>query len=568
MERVPREAWNVEGIKLILGDPCIVDRFERSQGPGDNSDLLTCWVWMEDPDELPRSLSYTIFSYRAGQAATITGLHPTPTRLPARPPIGRDGDRPILIHLTGYEDWSPSDPDSDSGTSSEHGSSGPRFVHFDWALGVLDGTVPQGRRAHPGGCRPPPSVHVRRNDDNDEDGNGRGPRPREQPPRTTTVRQLFRGCSSDRSVRVRTRSPPTYRQALMGEQQQMVRGRAEHRSPPRSAREREALAHASEDWERRRSRSPPRRAPCCNTIAIDDQLVHTWVGQQSLQPSRDFDPMLDESLGVFSFPGEGLQMPSPVYVPVSASFVPRSDLYNTNGQGRGSGLEDTYGQGRNAEDEILFGPGVQLAATPQMGEDSNAAGPKIQGMVDHQVMAISDRVTMMEIDQVGDQVEEAAHVGLIPEEESLAQKEPVEDVREEYVQEDEYETAAQKGCAAFCKNIFKDAAAPLLPKPAVIAGRKKVAVATRSSLRQAAKPSQVPVSQRAQQKLMRELQFIDTPKGAPDAAATEFIDLYGHDLTEKALEAISAAAQLGNKELVSALAALAAEGGSVEMEVA
>lgn len=55
-------------------------------------------------------------------------------------------------------------------------------------------------------------------------------------------------------------------------------------------------------------------------------------------------------------------------------------------------------------------------------------------------------------------------------------------------------------------------------------------VATRSSLRQAARPSPVPVSQRAQQKLMRELQFIDTPTGPPDAAVTEYIDLYGQNL--------------------------------------
>ena len=26
MENVPREAWNKEGVKLILGDPCIIDK--------------------------------------------------------------------------------------------------------------------------------------------------------------------------------------------------------------------------------------------------------------------------------------------------------------------------------------------------------------------------------------------------------------------------------------------------------------------------------------------------------------------------------------------------------------
>jgi hypothetical protein len=84
MENVPREAWNAEGMKLILGDPCIFDRIDSGPVAREDSDLLTCWVWMEDPNELPRSLSYTFFAARAGQAM--------------------EGDRIILVHLLGYED--------------------------------------------------------------------------------------------------------------------------------------------------------------------------------------------------------------------------------------------------------------------------------------------------------------------------------------------------------------------------------------------------------------------------------------------------------------------------------
>lgn len=86
MENVPRECWNVDGVKLVLGDPCIVERIERSQVSGEDSDLLVAWVWMEDPDELPRSLSYTIFAARTGQAVNITGPQQQPTRIPAHPP--------------------------------------------------------------------------------------------------------------------------------------------------------------------------------------------------------------------------------------------------------------------------------------------------------------------------------------------------------------------------------------------------------------------------------------------------------------------------------------------------
>lgn len=92
-------------------------------------------------------------------------------------------------------------------------------------------------------------------------------------------------------------------------------------------------------------------------------------------------------------------------------------------------------------------------------------------------------------------------------------------------------------------------------------------VATRSSLRQAARPSPVPVSQRAQRKLMRELQFMETPEGPLDAAAMEYIDLYRQNMSEEAVGKIRVAARLGSKKLVKALAAVAAEVGGLEMEV-
>lgn len=100
---------------------------------------------MEDPDELPRVISYTFFAARVGQAMQINGL-PAPTTILATPPIGLDGDRVILVHLEGSEDWSPSSLASGSGMSSDHGSLGPWFIPFDWARGALDGTPNPGQR--------------------------------------------------------------------------------------------------------------------------------------------------------------------------------------------------------------------------------------------------------------------------------------------------------------------------------------------------------------------------------------------------------------------------------------
>jgi hypothetical protein len=66
---------------------------------------------------------------------------------------------------------------------------------------------------------------------------------------------------------------------------------------------------------------------------------------------------------------------------------------------------------------------------------------------------------------------------------------------------------------------------------------------------------------------MRELDFINGQLLAPDAAVTEFVDMFGADLPEQAIKAIRVATKMGNKELSKALAAMAAESGTVKMEV-
>jgi hypothetical protein len=62
-------------------------------------------------------------------------------------------------------------------------------------------------------------------------------------------------------------------------------------------------------------------------------------------------------------------------------------------------------------------------------------------------------------------------------------------------------------------------------------------VVTRSSMRLAARPSTVPVAEQATRKLMRELDFINKPSPAPDAAITAFVDR----CTEQVVMAIRAA---------------------------
>jgi hypothetical protein len=67
---------------------------------------------------------------------------------------------------------------------------------------------------------------------------------------------------------------------------------------------------------------------------------------------------------------------------------------------------------------------------------------------------------------------------------------------------------------------------------------------------------------------MRELAFINSKSAAPDATVMTYIDMYGEDLPEDAVQAIRAATRLGNKELSKVLVAIASESGVAQMEVA
>lgn len=121
------------------------------------------------------------------------------------------------------------------------------------------------------------------------------------------------------------------------------------------------------------------------------------------------------------------------------------------------------------------------------------------------------------------------------------------------------------GGRGFCSNIFKAGPEPVLPLPA--ASPKKpgntrtrrlrwAMTSTRSSVHLAARPSSVPVAERTQRKLMREVDFVNTQKPPPYAAVTAYVYLYTEDLPEQAIKAIRAATRMGNKKLAKALVVL------------
>ncbi|CAD6240323.1 unnamed protein product [Miscanthus lutarioriparius] len=183
-------------------------------------------------------------------------------------------------------------------------------------------------------------------------------------------------------------------------------------------------------------------------------------------------------------------------------------------------------------EEVVFGPGVQLDA-PQLSN----FGPSTEDVSDVDDPAIRDATD-----------------------------------RHNY---DEETAEGPNDYDAFCARIFKPAPAPILlrpdlpppPPPTSSRGRRRApAASTRSSTRLAARPSSVPIAERAQHKLMRELSFINDKSTAPDAAVTTYIDMYGDGLPEEAVKAIRVATRMGNKELSRELAAIAAESGAAEME--
>lgn len=251
-------------------------------------------------------------------------------------------------------------------------------------------------------------------------------------------------------------------------------------------------------------------------------IEESLVAPACRHPAICYSPDDDDGSGV------------PEYVPTSGPFVVGE-------------LEATAGAHTQGGDDIVFGPGVQLPADPQVAD-------------------ISDRVTRMDIDSTprsGMMLEVDSHAaGFADVGEHITNDGSVEEGCGETATEAKGgEVVAESvRCATFCKAIFKDAVAPLLPRPAT-------ALPSGRGRKRPARPSPVPVSQRAQRKLMRELQFIDTPAMPPDSAVTEYIDMYGQDLPDQAIDTIRVAAQLGNKRLSMVLAAMAAEAGEAEMEV-
>jgi hypothetical protein len=113
----------------VLGDVCIFYYMEDATFRQENIDFFCFFMWMKNPDLLPRSKVVSFFTQSPGRSSSSDGPPPMATAL-ASSMIGGEVD--LLIHLDHYYDWSPhlegssiSDVSGLPASSSEASSSAP-----------------------------------------------------------------------------------------------------------------------------------------------------------------------------------------------------------------------------------------------------------------------------------------------------------------------------------------------------------------------------------------------------------------------------------------------------------
>jgi hypothetical protein len=167
------------GVKQVLGDVCIFYYMEDATFRQENIDFFCFFMWMKNPDLLPRSKVVSFFTQSPGRSSSSDGPPPMATAL-ASSMIGGEVD--LLIHLDHYYDWSPhlegssiSDVSGLPASSSEASSSRPRQVYksFTWYLGVVDGQV-LGHHSVPRMTDPCHRLPSRDHHDDEPEDDGRG----------------------------------------------------------------------------------------------------------------------------------------------------------------------------------------------------------------------------------------------------------------------------------------------------------------------------------------------------------------------------------------------------------
>ncbi|CAO2039669.1 unnamed protein product [Urochloa humidicola] len=598
IERLPLYAWCEDGVRQALGDFCSFDYIEHISFTQENTERLSCWVWMWNPDQLPRSKLTTIFPEGAGWS------RPGVT---AAPPVGNMVD--LIFHLDSYFDWSPppasrtpSSRASGLPSSSSLDSDGrpfPFFQDFTWYAGLLDGHTPRGGipRIINAACRGMPPVARRDRDEDDEDR--RGPR------RHWSEHIAARGRPIDdvprqgsgRADRYRSRSPAQHgRHHDSGSYNLSSRGRCTSRSPPSPSRQRDPACRDDEGWERRRSRSPvlrrgmehvrgPRSDGPWTVHAEQEHARHghlagsTATAEEARRmaatiPPRRLhpDPIIDFLAGLCqnsgrceSFLSRPLEDPmllevagamqqrisySPSASPTAAryndspTYVPVSDLWT-----RDAVAEDRLDQrvertGLLVEDPVAtrLGCGVADGRTGCDVADSSVAsglGCDVGGVSSGLGCGGQGAVETL-VDQVHNMDIDGPTAANEAEAEETAR-------------------------AQFFNTVFAEVPQPVLAVPAPPAPTP-APVPQRQSERLRARPSSVPVSRRATHRLIRELDFVGDGEAIGDEAVAKYERMYQGPVPRKSVAALAAVTRVASGVVMAASAALAAEAAAAQVE--
>ncbi|KAE8813165.1 D-3-phosphoglycerate dehydrogenase, chloroplastic [Hordeum vulgare] len=114
-EKVPMHFWSVEGAEEILGRRVRVDRLDSRTLEGGHTKTFACWVWARDVADIPTTHTLGVLPRGAGRVEEMEGFSP-PDRRVAPPPASAEYS--MLIHVDRVEDWtSPSPRSSHSGQS-------------------------------------------------------------------------------------------------------------------------------------------------------------------------------------------------------------------------------------------------------------------------------------------------------------------------------------------------------------------------------------------------------------------------------------------------------------------
>lgn len=234
LEGVLLFAWRPSVAERVAGGNCQFDRVDDlSQEREQNAAIWAVWVWVRDPDAIPKTTHLTLFD---------PPMEPVPgTDLPF--PVGapKEGLRHrVLVHLSILEDYSPLTFHSPSNGHNVNSvgldEDFPMKEHFSWTTRVPDGVERQPRRV-------PTDLHSRlgpRRDDRDDDrddGVGRAHYREERDRALARGPPTARGESSSRGPQGQHRSRSPYGRYRNFPSLDIgvgigLRGRSSTRSPP------------------------------------------------------------------------------------------------------------------------------------------------------------------------------------------------------------------------------------------------------------------------------------------------------------------------------------------------